>query len=83
MATASQKIAHGELGREITLTVSRALAEKRAARGLELLRLICAYYAANRTAERTHSTAATAQPTRIVAETTSDAIASVRSESKP
>ena len=55
LAVALQKIAQGELGREITQNVARALDEKRAARGLELLRLICNYYAANRTAERTCS----------------------------
>ena len=57
LATALQKIAHGELGREITQRVSRALDEKRSACGLELLRIICAYYATNRTAARTCSIA--------------------------
>ena len=53
LALSLQRVAQGELGRQIMQRVSRAIVEKRAARGLELLRMICDYHAANRTAEQT------------------------------
>ena len=43
----------GELGRDITQRVARSIEMKRSARGLELLRVICRYYAVNRTVART------------------------------
>ena len=52
LSAALQRIAHGELGRQITALCETAIANDRAARGREILRVICAYYKTNQTAEK-------------------------------
>ena len=51
LSAALQRIAHGELGRQITQAAEDALREGRAVRGRELLRLIIRYFQTNRTAD--------------------------------
>ena len=58
LATACQKIAHGELGRTITDRVNKCIREhKRVCRGRELLRMIVRYYQSNKVVEKVSSLA--------------------------
>ena len=57
LSAALQRIAHGELGRQITQAAEDALREGRAVRGRELLRLIIKYFQTNRTADAVYNLA--------------------------
>ena len=54
IAAALSNIAHGELGKQLTIASSVALGEGKAARGRVLLAMVFKYYAAGNNAELIH-----------------------------
>ena len=49
LSSALQRMAHGELGRQITLAAEAELRGGRSTKGIVILRLICHYYKTNKT----------------------------------